>query len=145
MPLCSAHHAAVHEGRLVIRGTASSGFVFEHADGSAYGSPKAGGAAAGVLEQVFAALTAMGFKHKQAQAMIDAVLPRVGAEVDRAAALRMTLAAAPVVAESSRTAQRAVVWHQNPQHCARDDGLERPARASERLANALRWMAASER
>ena len=33
--LCGAHHKAVHEGTLVIRGTYSAGFVFEHADGIA--------------------------------------------------------------------------------------------------------------
>src|SRR5690606_27997957 len=35
--LCGAHHTAVHEGRLLIDGSASRGFRFRHADGSAYG------------------------------------------------------------------------------------------------------------
>ncbi|MCZ7682759.1 MAG: hypothetical protein M5U28_29780 [Sandaracinaceae bacterium] len=85
----------MHDGRLVVRGRASTGFVFEHADCSSYGSPGASGAASAVLEEVFAALTAMGFKHKHAQSMVDAI--RDGArEVDRDRALRMALAAAPV-------------------------------------------------
>lgn len=95
LALCSAHHAAVHDGRLVVRGRASAGFVFEHADRSSYGSPGASGAASAVLEEVFAALTAMGFKHKQAQSMVDAIRG-AAREVDRDRALRMALAAAPV-------------------------------------------------
>jgi hypothetical protein len=35
--LCDAHHTAVHDGRLVIRGAASQRLTFTHADGRRYG------------------------------------------------------------------------------------------------------------
>ena len=38
--LCSGHHAALHDGRLVIRGKPGS-FTFEHEDGRAWGTPPA--------------------------------------------------------------------------------------------------------
>jgi hypothetical protein len=37
--LCGTHHRAVHAGRLVIDGAASTGFRFRHADGTSYGGP----------------------------------------------------------------------------------------------------------
>jgi hypothetical protein len=40
VPLCSAHHRAVHDGRLVVSGTHSGGFSFSHADGHRYGAPQ---------------------------------------------------------------------------------------------------------
>jgi hypothetical protein len=40
VPLCSAHHRAVHDGRLVVSGTYSGGFSFSHADGNRYGAPR---------------------------------------------------------------------------------------------------------
>ena len=38
LPLCGAHHRATHRFQLVIEGTASGGFQFFHADGTAYGN-----------------------------------------------------------------------------------------------------------
>jgi len=36
--LCGAHHRALHDGRLVIRGRVSTGLTFYHADGRPYGA-----------------------------------------------------------------------------------------------------------
>ena len=58
--LCGAHHTAAHEGTLVIRGTCSAGFVFEHADGRRYGDEAASPARSRVLAQVLTALVGMG-------------------------------------------------------------------------------------
>jgi 5-methylcytosine-specific restriction endonuclease McrA len=41
LPLCSAHHRAVHDGRLAVSGTYSEGFAFTHADGSPLRRPAA--------------------------------------------------------------------------------------------------------
>jgi hypothetical protein len=37
--LCSAHHTAIHEGRLLVEGRPSMGLSFRHADGASYGLP----------------------------------------------------------------------------------------------------------
>jgi hypothetical protein len=73
LPLCEAHHQFIHDGRLVIEGTWSGGFVFLHADGTPYGTralpdPRIAKAA----EVAFGALTSLGFKSKEATAAVDA-------------------------------------------------------------------------
>ena len=35
---CGAHHRAIHAGKLIVKGTPSTGISFHHADGSPYGS-----------------------------------------------------------------------------------------------------------
>jgi len=57
--LCSAHHRAVHRGRIRIEGTASALRV-AHADGSDYGRLRAG--AADVQAKVSAGLRGLGFR-----------------------------------------------------------------------------------
>ena len=79
LPLCSSHHARVHEGRLVIRGSHSSGFVFEHADGTQYGSASASPAKAALFQTALGVLTSMGFGSTEAQRLLDAASPHVGA------------------------------------------------------------------
>jgi len=89
--LCGAHHAAVHEGTLVIRGSYSGGFVFEHADGAAYGDSAASPARAALLAQVLVALVGMGWKQRDAQAMVDRAKPHVGPETSASEAMRLAL------------------------------------------------------
>ena len=78
VPVCSAHHARVHDGRLVIRGCHSSGFVFEHADGTAYGSVSASPAKAALFQTAHGFLTAMGYRATEAQRLLDMASPQVG-------------------------------------------------------------------
>jgi 5-methylcytosine-specific restriction endonuclease McrA len=59
LTLCSAHHRAVHRGRIRIDGTASA-LRISHADGSDYGQPRA--PAADVQAKVFAGLRGLGFR-----------------------------------------------------------------------------------
>jgi hypothetical protein len=87
--LCGAHHRAAHAGALCIEGCASRGFVFRHADGSVYGEPLAP-VQLEVAQQVYGALTHMGFKPSQARALVDAVT-RAGAPADASAFLREAL------------------------------------------------------
>jgi hypothetical protein len=64
--LCSAHHRALHRGRLRVEGNAQTGFVFRHADGSSYGHP-ASLPAADATARAFGALKQMGFKETEAR------------------------------------------------------------------------------
>jgi hypothetical protein len=89
--LCGAHHTAAHEGTLVIRGTYSAGFVFEHADGRRYGDDAASPARSRVLAQVLTALVGMGWKQRQAQAMVDRAKANVGPDTTPSEALRAAL------------------------------------------------------
>lgn len=91
LPLCFGHHEAAHVGTLVIRGTYSQGFTFHHADGSGYGAPTASPERSRVLAEVLEALVAMGFKQRDAQAMIDRAVPHVGLEATLDAAMRAAL------------------------------------------------------
>lgn len=75
--LCSAHHRAVHAGRLVVEGSASKGLVFRHADGRPYGGRLAAALAAAAAD-AFLALKALGFKEKESRKAVDAVVPHVG-------------------------------------------------------------------
>jgi hypothetical protein len=63
--LCGAHHAAVHEGRIILAGTASQLHVV-HADGTPYGGA-VGAAVADVRAKAFRALRALGFRESDAK------------------------------------------------------------------------------
>lgn len=93
--VCPAHHRAAHEGRLVIRGSWSERLRFEHADGTAYGSPHARADRAELLASVCEALTGMGFRRRDAQGLIDAARPRVQDGDGFEQVLRYALAAVP--------------------------------------------------
>jgi hypothetical protein len=81
VPLCSAHHRAVHDGRLAVSGTYAEGFAFTHADGSKYGAPQPDPARSKVLAEVFQILASMGFRQREARQMLDEAGPHVGAGV----------------------------------------------------------------
>jgi hypothetical protein len=70
--LCAGHHRALHHGRLAIEGTPSTGLVFRHADGSAFGTV-IDAARSDVNQKVFSALTGQGFSEKQARAALARV------------------------------------------------------------------------
>ena len=74
--LCSAHHLAVHEGRLLITGSASSVLYFTHADGTPYGSLVAPGAA-DARANAFQALKNLGFREGDAKRALAKVPPSV--------------------------------------------------------------------
>jgi hypothetical protein len=89
--LCGAHHRAVHAGLLCIDGTATTGFVFRHGDGTPYGG-NVGAVRLDLVRQALGALETMGFKPTQARALVDAAL-RAGTHSDAAALLRAALRA----------------------------------------------------
>jgi hypothetical protein len=96
VPLCPAHHRSAHDGRLLVRGSFSSGFAFEHADGRRYGSPRIETAKADALAQTFSALCSMGYKQHEARGLIDAARPHVRADLELPAVLYEVLRRAPV-------------------------------------------------
>ena len=77
--LCPVHHTAVHDGRLIVDGRASTGFKFLHADGSTYGAI-ASPALAGVSADVFSALKNLGCKESEAKAALAAAREACGAD-----------------------------------------------------------------
>lgn len=96
IPLCPAHHRLEHDGKLVIRGSFSAKFTFEHADGRAYGSAAIDPAQALAFAQLFEVLRGMGYKETEARWLIDASRPHMGADMTLPELLRETLRRAQV-------------------------------------------------
>ena len=70
IPLCGAHHRAVHTGALVIAGSSAENVRFLHADGTPYEhlpQPHA----LEVHAKVFAGLRNIGFRESEARAVLD--------------------------------------------------------------------------
>lgn len=78
--LCSIHHAAEHEGRLIIEGRASDGFEFRHADGTSYGG-LVEPSSADTFSAAFSALKKMGWPEGAVRQTLESVRPHVGASV----------------------------------------------------------------
>jgi hypothetical protein len=68
LTLCSVHHRAVHRGQLLIDG-GGEGATFRHADGAAYGSPRAPGLV-DVHAKLFSALRQLGFREAEVKAVL---------------------------------------------------------------------------
>jgi hypothetical protein len=64
--ICGAHHRAQHRGQLVIEGRVSSGLVFRHASGEAYGRVVNAREAAS-FEEAFRALRSLGFREGESK------------------------------------------------------------------------------
>ena len=73
--VCSAHHDALHEGRLRTEGNADSLRVL-HADGHAYGQPQRPGAI-DVQTKVFSGLRGLGFREREVRTVMDELRQRV--------------------------------------------------------------------
>jgi hypothetical protein len=91
--LCSAHHGALHRGRLRIDGKVSTGLRVRHADGTVYGflpSPALADASA----RVFAGLRQLGFSEKTARASLEQALSSAPTNVTAETLLRSAVASA---------------------------------------------------
>src|SRR4029453_9037270 len=64
--LCSAHHRALHLGRLVVEASPSGGLAFRHANGTPYGALPAPRSAE-FFAKAFRALTLMGYRETEAK------------------------------------------------------------------------------
>jgi hypothetical protein len=71
--LCGAHHRAVHAGALHVDGSATTGFVVRHADGTPYGAPVSP-PALDVVKEVLGALQQLGFKPTHARSLLHKAL-----------------------------------------------------------------------
>ena len=88
--LCTAHHRAVHAGRLVIEGRPSTGLTFRHADGTRYG----GAVRAEAVDrnaQVFAALLSQGFQERQSRAALERCAKTLAPDATRTDLLRAAI------------------------------------------------------
>lgn len=101
---CGAHHRAVHEGRLVVSGTPTSGLKFQHADGSAYGSPGVSAVHAARNSKVFGALRELGFREAESRAALRECAQQIPASATHEELLRATLAFLVGRASKSKTA-----------------------------------------
>jgi len=70
--LCSIHHPAIHEGRILVSGTADA-LEVRHADGTAYGGTVSA-PRSDVSEKVFRGLRWLGYKERDARAAIQVAL-----------------------------------------------------------------------
>ena len=108
IPLCNAHHRAVHEGKLRIDGAWSRGFVFHHADGTPYGTaalpdPRSVAAAKGA----FSVLRNLGFKHREAEAAVDTIRDRLAPNMSMENVAKLALAATLNLPRQKRVASNA--------------------------------------
>ena len=69
LTLCSAHHSALHEGTLVLRGSVASGLEFHHADGTPCGS-RPSASAAWTHARAFRALRGLGFGEREVRQVL---------------------------------------------------------------------------
>jgi hypothetical protein len=90
LPLCSAHHAAEHDGRLIIEGDPEIGFRFFHADRTPYGSVTASGSTI-AWGDAFCALKNLGYKEGESRAALEAVRPKLHVEADTQTIIRAAL------------------------------------------------------
>jgi hypothetical protein len=81
----------VHQGTLVISGSATSGFTFRHADGTPYGQ-RLVPTTVELAEQAFKALRSLGFTHSQSRTLCDTVV-RQGAPAELCAFVQAALRA----------------------------------------------------
>jgi hypothetical protein len=91
--LCSAHHGALHRGRLRIDGKVSTGLRVSHADGTTYGcmpSPLLAEAS----ERAFAGLRNLGFSEKITRKSLEHALSGAPGNVTTATLLRSAIACA---------------------------------------------------
>jgi len=70
--LCAAHHRAVHEGRLIIVGSASTQLHFTHADGTAYGGALRP-AVCDARTKALQALSGLGFREGEAKRAVGQI------------------------------------------------------------------------
>ena len=76
----------------MVEGTATTGFAFRHADGSAYGAGAVSPRAAEARAKAFRALTVMGFRQSEARLAVDRAHTHVGPLATTEVILRRALA-----------------------------------------------------
>jgi hypothetical protein len=105
LPLCGAHHDAAHRHVLVIGGDADAGFTFAHADGRPYGSTLVEPHHAQELANTESMLRSLGYKAREARAMVDAIRGKLDPDVSAEEVLRAALLEAPSVGRAVRVSE----------------------------------------
>jgi hypothetical protein len=105
LPLCGAHHDASHRHVLLIGGDAMTGFTFAHADGRAYGSSLVAPQQAQAFANAEGALRSMGFKSREARAMVDAIRGTVAGDAATDQILHAALYAVPSPARTFKVSE----------------------------------------
>jgi hypothetical protein len=100
--LCSAHHDALHRGVLVIRGDATSGFTFEHADGRPYGSSAVSPRLVQTIATAKNIVSSLGYTTREAERMVESVRHGFDDDTTIEAAICEALRAAPSPVHSLR-------------------------------------------
>jgi hypothetical protein len=98
--LCLAHHTALHDGKLTIRGRAPHELRFTHADGRAYGTasahvyaePPPPAPCSDTTADALSALTNLGFRPTEARAALSRARAHVCADAPLEALVRAGLA-----------------------------------------------------
>lgn len=90
--LCGAHHRAVHEGRLVVTGTPSSGLGFHHAGGSKYGARAVSVDVTERNARVLGALRELGFRERECRVALRECERQMGEGASREELLRAAIA-----------------------------------------------------
>jgi hypothetical protein len=91
LTLCAAHHRAVHEGTLVIAGSATErGLLVRHADGTLYGTLPAVPVAL-VQTRAFQALRGLGFTERSARQALNRALETLEPHAELEVVLRHAL------------------------------------------------------
>jgi hypothetical protein len=114
VPLCEGHHKALHEGRLLIDGSWSTGFRFAHADGTPYGKcdvpdPRISRAA----QVAYDVLHNSGFKQGEARWVVDRIRDELTAEMPLGEVARRAFLAAnglPCMQRASRVREKPVMY-----------------------------------
>ena len=88
--LCSAHHIALHAGKLLITGNAACGLEFRHADGTPYGSLPSGSLAF-MQTRAFQALRGHGFSERESRRALTQTLRDLAPDADLETVLRQSL------------------------------------------------------
>src|SRR5690606_27295190 len=84
--LCSAHHDAIHAGKLSLTGTAPDALCFRHAERSSYGCPP-DPRAVDVRTKAFGALRNLGFREGEVRRALSELATRSDGEVPTVEAL----------------------------------------------------------
>jgi hypothetical protein len=90
IPLCTAHHAAEHDGRLIIEGDAVNGFRFYHGDRTAYGAVTAPESTM-AWGDAFSTLKNLGFKEGVVRDALEAVRSELDSAADTESIVRAGL------------------------------------------------------
>jgi hypothetical protein len=110
IPLCGAHHDAAHRKVLRVGGDAQTGFRFAHADGRPYGSTLVVPHQAQSLANIEKALCLLGYKAREARAMVDAIRGRFPPETSEEELMRAALCEGPVIRGGSRVSDAFAVY-----------------------------------